>query len=94
MATDSGTIENGIVEIDPKKMAEDFKAQANQFFKLEKYSTAEELYSKAIELDSTNAVYFANRSITHIKQESFGYALSDASKAIELDSSYTKAYYR
>ena len=35
MATDSGTIENGIVEIDPKKMAEDFKAQANQFFKLE-----------------------------------------------------------
>merc|ERR1719273_2146562 len=75
-------------------MAEDFKAQANDFFKKEKYSNAEELYSKAIELDSTNAIYFANRSITHIKQESFGYALTDASKAIELDSTYTKAYYR
>lgn len=99
MATNSGTGSNGIKlegieEIDPQKMAEDFKAQANQFFKQEKYPVAEELYSKAIELDSTNAVYFANRSITHIKQESFGYALSDASKAIELDSTYTKAYYR
>ena len=95
MATDSGTIENGISDaLCPKKLAEEFKAQANQFFKQEKYSTAEEWYTKAIDLDSTNAVYFANRSITHIKQESFGYALSDASKAIELDSTYTKAYYR
>ena len=96
MATDGdGTGENGgIFEICPKKMAEDFKTQANQLFKQEKFSAAEELYSKAIDLDSTNAVYFANRSIAHIKQESFGYALTDASKAIELDSTYTKAYYR
>ena len=89
--TSNGASENGIC---PKKLAEDFKSQANQLFKQEKYSAAEELYTKAIDLDSTNAVYFANRSISHIKQENFGYALTDASKAIEVDSTYIKAYYR
>ena len=85
---------NGVTENSGKEAAEKFKAEANDFFRQEKYSQAEELYSKAIEADSTNAVYYANRSITHLKQENFGYALSDASKAIELDSSYIKAYYR
>ncbi len=37
---------------------------------------------------------YANRSITHLKLESVGYALTDASKAIELDKTYVKAYYR
>ena len=85
---------NGVTENSGKEAAEKFKAEANDFFRQEKYSQAEELYSKAIEADSSNAVYYANRSITHLKQENFGYALSDASKAIELDSSYIKAYYR
>lgn len=88
--------ENGVAAGEDSKlaMAEKYKNEANELFRQEKYSAAEELYSKAIDLNNTNAVYFANRSITHLKQESFGYALSDASKAIELDSTYTKAYYR
>ena len=86
--------ENGIHEKSNKAMAEDYKVKANDFFRQEKFSAAEEFYSKAIDLDPSNAVYFANRSFSHLKQESFGYALADASKAIELDSSYTKAYYR
>ena len=85
--------ENGDVA-NSKEMAEKMKAEANTCFKQEKFAAAEELYTKAIELDNTNAVYFANRSITHLKQENYGYALADASKAIELDASYTKAYYR
>lgn len=39
-------------------------------------------------------MFFANRSISNLRLENFGYALNDASKAIELDKSYTKAYYR
>ena len=85
--------ENGLSESN-KEAAEKFKAEANEYFRQEKFSAAEELYSKAIDINPNNAVYFANRSITHLKQESFGYALADASKAIELDSTYTKAYYR
>ena len=53
-----------------------------------------ELYSKAIELNPTNAVYYANRSISHLRLENYGYALADASRAIETDKSYLKAYYR
>ena len=40
------------------------------------------------------ACYYANRSFAYLKTECFGYALIDASKAIELDKNYIKAYYR
>lgn len=41
-----------------------------------------------------SAIYYANRSFAYLKTESLGYALNDASKAIELDPSYVKGYYR
>lgn len=52
------------------------------------------MYSKAIEANPTVAIYYANRSLAYLRTESFGYALSDASKAIELDKTYIKGYYR
>jgi len=58
------------------------------------YNKAIYLYSKAIELNPTVAVYYGNRSIAYLKTECFGYALYDASKAIELDKTYVKGYYR
>ena len=36
------------------------------------------------------AVYYGNRSFAHLKMESYGYALSDATTALELDKSYIK----
>ena len=47
-------------------------------------------YSKAIDLDPENAVYYANRAAAHLRLENYGSALSDASQAIEIDSSYVK----
>ena len=55
-----------------------------------KYMEAIEWYSQAIELDPSVAVYYGNRSIAHLKMESYGYALSDASTALELDNMYIK----
>ena len=52
------------------------------------------MYSKAIELNPLVAVYYGNRSFAYLKTECFGYALEDASKAIELDRNYVKGYYR
>lgn len=58
------------------------------------YDKAIEMYTKAIEVDSKNAVYFANRSLAHLRQESFGSALEDGVSAVKVDPSYLKGYYR
>lgn len=47
-------------------------------------------YTKAIELNAANAVYFANRAFVHIKLEENGSAIEDGGKAIELNPRYAK----
>jgi serine/threonine-protein phosphatase 5 len=79
---------------DNKAKAEQLKLQANNLFKENKFHEAIELYTDAIKLDQDNAILFANRSMTYIKIEQFGLGLDDASRAIELDPKYVKAYYR
>lgn len=74
--------------------AEELKNEANEYFKKQQYEKAIALYTEAIELDGTNAILYANRSFAHLRTESFGYALRDASKALELDRGYIKGYYR
>jgi len=58
------------------------------------YDKAIEFYSKAILSNPKVAVYYGNRSLSYLRLECFGYALTDASKALELDSNYIKGYYR
>lgn len=74
--------------------AEELKLRANDAFKANKFSQAIDLYSQAIELNSSNAVYWANRAFAHTKLEEYGSAVQDATKAIEVDPKYTKGYYR
>ncbi len=54
------------------------------------YEQAIDLYTNALDLDPTVAVYYGNRSIAYLKTESYGYALIDASRALELDPAYIK----
>ncbi|KAL8267252.1 hypothetical protein R6Q59_004596 [Mikania micrantha] len=75
-------------------LAEEIKQQANQAFKANKFSQAIDLYTKAIELNGENAVYWANRAFAHAKLEEYGSAIQDASKALEIDPKYSKGYYR
>ncbi|XP_026333326.1 serine/threonine-protein phosphatase 5 [Hyposmocoma kahamanoa] len=84
----------GTIPQEDIEAAEKLKNEANELFKKQNYNGAIELYTQAIKKNWKNAVYFANRSISNLRLENFGYALSDASKAIELDKTYTKAYYR
>lgn len=74
--------------------AEKLKDDANQYFKQQDYQEAVNLYTKAIELSPTSAVYHANRSIANLRMENFGYALNDANKCLDLDPKYVKGYYR
>ncbi|XP_045529820.1 serine/threonine-protein phosphatase 5-like [Pieris brassicae] len=84
----------GPVSQEDIEAAEKYKNEANECFKKQHYNNAIELYSKAIEKNPKNAIYYGNRSISNLKLENFGYALSDATKAICLDKTYIKAYYR
>ncbi|XP_072405524.1 serine/threonine-protein phosphatase 5 isoform X1 [Chiloscyllium punctatum] len=74
--------------------AEGMKAKANQYFKDKDYDNAIKYYTLAIELNSENAIYYGNRSLAYLRTECYGYALSDATKAVELDKKYIKGYYR
>ena len=93
------------VTCETQEEAEAAKTTANAFFKGlslwvceceelcvdAKYSDALQWYDKAIELDGSNAIYFANRAFAHIKLEKLGAAIADATQAIELNPKYVKA---
>lgn len=76
-----------------RAQADEYKAQGNVALAHFKFVSAIELYTKAIELVPT-AIFYANRAAAHVKSESYGLAIDDASAAIALDSTYVKAYYR
>jgi serine/threonine-protein phosphatase 5 len=49
---------------------------------------------KAIELSPRQPAYYSNRAFCELKLEEYGSALMDADRAIELDRTFIKAYYR
>lgn len=54
---------------------------------------AEELYSKAIQKDSSNAKFFTNRAMTRLKLEAWDGCIDDCLRSIELEKSNMKGYY-
>jgi len=83
-----------MVSLSLAEEAEAAKSTANQFFKEKKYQSAIEWYTIAIDKNGDVPAYYGNRSFAYLKTECFGYAITDADKAIELDRTYLKAYYR
>lgn len=72
-----------------KARADELKTQGNTALAGFKFPAAVELYSAAIALYPT-AIYYANRAAAHMKTESYGLAIDDASTAIEIEPSYVK----
>ncbi|GCB81314.1 hypothetical protein scyTo_0022985, partial [Scyliorhinus torazame] len=85
---------DGAASGEREDQAQGMKAKANQYFKDKDYDNAIKYYTLAIELNSENAIYYGNRSLAYLRTECYGYALSDATKAVELDKKYIKGYYR
>ncbi|CAJ1064929.1 serine/threonine-protein phosphatase 5 [Xyrichtys novacula] len=83
-----------------KKMAEGgndaelLKEKANKYFKEKDYENAIKYYTEALEVNPSNAIYYSNRSLAYLRTECYGYALADATKALEIDKNYIKGYYR
>jgi serine/threonine-protein phosphatase 5 len=70
------------------------KGKGNKAFSAHDWNGAIDFYTQAIEKYDQDATFYCNRAQTNIKLEAYGYAIADATKAIEIDPSYVKAYWR
>ncbi|KAI9898238.1 hypothetical protein N3K66_006598 [Trichothecium roseum] len=76
------------------KSAVDLKNEGNKAFVSGDYPSAVQLYSQAIEANDKEPTFFTNRAQAYIKTEAYGYAIADATTALELNPKLIKAYYR
>ncbi|KAH3672785.1 hypothetical protein WICMUC_004007 [Wickerhamomyces mucosus] len=74
--------------------AESLKNEGNLFLKQNHFEEALAKYTQAIEINSSNAIYYANRAQVQIKLENYGSAIKDSTKAVLRDPNYLKGYYR
>ncbi|KMQ94582.1 small glutamine-rich tetratricopeptide repeat-containing protein alpha [Lasius niger] len=94
------TVENAAPNLGPeataetKAEAERLKNEGNALMKQEKHHEALANYTKAIQLDGRNAVYYCNRAAVHSKLGNHALAIKDCNSALSIDPSYSKAYGR
>lgn len=74
--------------------AERLKSDGNDQMKVENFSAAVEFYSKAIQINPENAVYYCNRAAAYSKLGNYAGAVQDCELAIGIDPNYSKAYGR
>ncbi|KFP88220.1 PREDICTED: tetratricopeptide repeat protein 1 [Acanthisitta chloris] len=82
-----------------RKESTTLKEKGNEQFKKEDYGEAEDSYTKALQIcpacfQKDRAVLFSNRAAAKMKQDKTEAALSDCSKAVELDPNYIRALLR
>ncbi|KAK4193097.1 Serine/threonine-protein phosphatase T [Podospora australis] len=78
----------------PEEQAVAFKNEGNTAFSAHDWPTAIDFYTKAIELNGNDPVFWSNRAQAYMKTEAYGYAIRDATRAIDLNPAFVKAYYR
>ena len=74
--------------------AAQFKAKGNEFFKAKDYSTAIEWYTKAVDADPQNRVYYSNRSAAYSALRDYEAAAKDGEMCIRCDPDWNKGYFR
>lgn len=82
------------IDQDERAEALRIKSDANKLFTSSKYLEALQLYTLSLNKNPFDPAVWCNRAATRLKMEEHGLAIADATKAIELDGKYTKAYYR
>ncbi|XP_039220983.1 small glutamine-rich tetratricopeptide repeat-containing protein beta [Crotalus tigris] len=74
--------------------ADQLKDEGNNHMKEDNYAAAVDCYTRAIELDPNNAVYYCNRAAAQSKLNNHSEAIKDCERAIAIDPKYSKAYGR
>jgi len=75
-------------------MADELKAKGNKAFSEKKYEEAIDYFTQAINIDSSNHVFFSNRSACYTSLGNYQKALEDAEQTIKLKSDWPKGYSR
>ena len=76
-----------------KNNPEALKEAGNKAYQARNFLEAIKLYTSAIEL-SQNHIYYANRANAYLELEKFSECIEDCVKAIEIDKTFAKSYYR
>ena len=79
-----------MVSTEDKDAATALKLKGNKAFAQHDWPNAIDFYTQAIEKNDQDPSFFCNRAQVQIKVEAYGYAVADATKAIELDNNYIK----
>ncbi|KAI5462872.1 hsc70 cochaperone [Mariannaea sp. PMI_226] len=82
------------VSDEDKKQAEALKSKGNAAMAQKDYPAAIDLYTQALALNPSNAVFLSNRAAAHSAAKDHASAKTDAEAAVALDPSYTKAWSR
>ena len=77
-----------------ENQAERYKAQGNAALQARNFDDAVDLYSRAIALDPSNAVYFSNRAAAHAALGRFQEALDDSFEVTSLRPEWVKGWVR
>ncbi|GMI17619.1 hypothetical protein TrLO_g4440 [Triparma laevis f. longispina] len=77
-----------------KWMSQREKNKGNECFRSGENEDALLFYSRAIALDDSNAVIYANRAMANIRLNNFDAAVSDCTMSLNIDPTYTKALSR
>lgn len=78
---------------DKERLVTELKERGNLAVKAKRWEESDCLYSKAIELVPTHAL-FSNRSMARLNMKKYAAAAADADECIKLDPSFAKGYYR
>lgn len=89
-ATGSSAAGSRVATESPKALAEKLKIAGNNELKSKNYQTAHDLYTRCIDLDGSNAVFYSNRAAAKLHLSLYTEAVEDCKKAISLDETFIR----
>jgi hypothetical protein len=72
--------------------AEEYKAKGNSYFKEKNFEKSIKYYTKAINKNPNNSIYYSNRALVYNITKEYEKAIEDGKKANDLDEKNIKAY--
>lgn len=88
--------ENSLSVLPEEKVAESekLKNEGNRLMKEEKYEEAIQMYTKAINIDPRNPIFYCNRAAAFIRLNNFDRAIADSNLSLRYNPRYSKAFVR